>query len=238
MYFENGGGLQEAKSVYSEPPSLIDDISGKLRNVQSVPFESVCAGDQSLNCGQNGKCVSLPTVENQKQFVCICSDGFTGPTCETAWDACKSSGPTSLCLNGGICTSTDAYPYYSCKCAIGFTGGNCEIENNVCVTNNPCQNGGKCTYIGDNLPILCTCPSGYTGDYCQITVEHGIGGAGIKLHPGQIIMTWALLILILASILYCTFSVIYDIIVQIRAKKKKKEKEVNNDMDDPSEANK
>ncbi|KAJ1612776.1 EGF domain-containing membrane associated protein [Cryptosporidium canis] len=84
MYFENGGGLQEAKSVYSEPPSLIDDISGKLRNVQSVPFESVCAGDQSLNCGQNGKCVSLPTVENQKQFVCICSDGFTGPTCETA----------------------------------------------------------------------------------------------------------------------------------------------------------
>lgn len=142
-----------------------------------------------------------------------------------------SSGPTFLCLNGGICTSTNTPPYYECKCTVGFTGNNCELENNVCKTNNPCQNGGKCSYIGENLPIICTCLSGYTGDYCQITVEHGIGGAGVQLHPGQIIMLWAFLIFVLASILYCTFSVVYDIIVQFRVNKKKKEKD-SGDMEE------
>ncbi|OII74810.1 uncharacterized protein cubi_00363 [Cryptosporidium ubiquitum] len=215
--------------------NLINDASKKFRDLQTLPFESICAGDQTLNCGNNGKCISLPNVSNQNQFLCVCDDGFTGPKCETAWDACLSSGPTSLCLNGGICTSTDTHPFYQCKCTVGFTGNNCELENNVCKTNNPCQNGGKCTYIGENLPILCTCLTGYTGDYCQITVEHGIGGAGILLHPGQIIMMWAFLIFVLATILYCTFSVVYDIIVQIRAKKKQKEKEdVEEDVSSPT----
>lgn len=69
--------------VYSANPTLIEDVSAKVRNLQTVPFESVCAGDQTINCGFNGKCISLPTVDNQKQFLCICLDGFTGPRCET-----------------------------------------------------------------------------------------------------------------------------------------------------------
>ncbi|KAL5370616.1 EGF domain-containing membrane associated protein [Cryptosporidium parvum] len=216
--------------------NLIIKVSNQLRNLQNLPFESICAGDQTINCGENGKCISLPNVNNQKQFLCVCSDGFTGPSCKTAWDACLTSGPTSLCLNGGICTSKDTPPYYECKCTVGFTGINCEVENNVCKTNNPCQNGGKCSYIGENLPIICTCLTGYSGDYCQIIVKHGIGGAGVKLHPGQIIMIWGFLLFILATILYCTFSVVYDIIVQIRAKKRKDQQEKDDDMDSPSQS--
>ncbi|KAL3130077.1 EGF-like domain protein [Cryptosporidium hominis] len=217
--------------------NLIIKVSNQLRNLQNLPFESICAGDQTINCGENGKCISLPNVNNQKQFLCVCSDGFTGPSCETAWDACLTSGPTSLCLNGGICTSKDTSPYYECKCTVGFTGINCEVENNVCKTNNPCQNGGKCSYIGENLPIICNCLTGYSGDYCQITVKHGIGGAGVKLQPGQIIMIWGFLLFILATILYCTFSVVYDIIVQIRAKKRKEQQGKDDDMDSPSQSN-
>ncbi|KAH8584873.1 extracellular membrane associated with 3 EGF domains and a transmembrane domain [Cryptosporidium sp. chipmunk genotype I] len=232
MLFPNENNSSKKNNISTTPNlNLITNVSNQLRNLQTLPFESICAGDQSINCGQNGKCVSLPNVDNKSQFLCVCSDGFTGPSCETAWDACLSVGPTSLCLNGGICTSTDTSPYYVCKCTVGFTGYNCEVENNVCKTNNPCQNGGQCTYIGENLPIICTCLAGYSGDYCQITVQHGIGGVGVRLYSGQIIMMWAFLIFILATILYCTFSVIYDIIVQIRVKRKK-DKEENDDMED------
>ncbi|POM82264.1 EGF-like domain protein [Cryptosporidium meleagridis] len=241
MLFPNENHSKEInnnKHISATTPNdnLIIKVSNQLRNLQNLPFESICAGDQTINCGQNGKCISLPNVNNEKQFLCVCNDGFTGPTCQTAWDACLTSGPTSLCLNGGICTSTDTPPYYECKCTVGFTGMNCEVENNVCKTNNPCQNGGKCSYIGENLPIICTCLTGYSGDYCQIIVKHGIGGAGVKLHPGQIIMMWGFLLFILASILYCTFSVVYDIIVQIRAKKRKEKQEQDNDMDSPSQS--
>ncbi|KAF7457391.1 EGF-like domain protein [Cryptosporidium felis] len=227
--------IGNSKQLFSPTSDLLETISNSNRGLQTLPFESICVGEQSLNCGNNGKCVSLPTVSNVKQFMCICSEGYTGVKCEKAWDACLNAGPTSLCLNGGICTSTDVPPYFACKCTIGFTGKNCEIENNVCKTNNPCQNGGKCSYIGENLPILCTCTSGYTGDYCQTIVEHGIGGAGVQLHPGQIILTWAFMILILATILYCTFSIIYDLIAQFRAKRKKDEK-VEEEMGNPNEA--
>ncbi|EEA08248.1 EGF-like domain-containing protein [Cryptosporidium muris RN66] len=211
--------------------------SSTTGELSQIPFESICSGDQQVNCGQNGKCFEVGVLEDQRQYICICIDGYTGPKCDTKWDACLSAGPTNLCLNGGICTSTMEYPYYSCKCLSGYTGLNCNIANNICITNNPCQNGGKCTFISPSEPVLCTCSRGYTGQYCQDQVYYGIGGAGVYLYPSQIIFTWIILILLLASIAYCTLSVIMDFIAIKRAERKKRLKEEKNKGDDtvPSE---
>ncbi|KAK6587591.1 extracellular membrane associated with 3 EGF domains and a transmembrane domain [Cryptosporidium xiaoi] len=232
--------VQDLDDIYSTfNQNLIDDYIDTVRKMDSsqIPFESYCAGEQTLNCGMNGKCVSLGVSSGIKQFVCVCSYGYTGVKCDQVWDACLASGPTALCLNGGTCKTKQESPFFTCECPSGFTGVNCEIENNVCKTNNPCQNGGKCTYVSDNFPIICTCPSGYAGDYCQVVIKQGIGGAGVKLHPTQIILTWGFMILLLSSILYCTFSVVYDIISKRKSDKKKiqQEKEERDKMAEPEE---
>ncbi|KAH8742099.1 extracellular membrane associated protein with 3 EGF domains and a transmembrane domain [Cryptosporidium ryanae] len=234
---ENSQNLDDIYSALTQ--NLIENYASTLRKMDTseIPFESFCPGDQTLNCGMNGKCVSLGVASGIKQFVCVCSDGYTGVKCDQVWDACLTAGPTTLCLNGGICKAKQESPFFSCECLPGFTGVSCEIENNVCKTNNPCQNGGKCTYVSENLPIICTCPSGYGGDYCQIVIKQGIGGAGVKLHPTQIILTWGFMILLLSSILYCTFSVVYDILSKRKYDKKKiqEEKEEKNKMAEHSE---
>lgn len=58
--------------------STVDDLS------QEIPFESICSGDQQVNCGQNGKCFEIGVLANQRQYICICTDGYTGPKCDTS----------------------------------------------------------------------------------------------------------------------------------------------------------
>lgn len=92
MFFPNDNKLSEnnGNHIVSTNTNLIDSVFKEHRNLQNLPFESICAGDQTINCGNNGKCISLPNVDNQKQFLCVCSDGFTGPKCETGEFPAKS----------------------------------------------------------------------------------------------------------------------------------------------------
>lgn len=84
MYYSSKNFINDQQyNIYKSKSTFIQEFSKQFRNLQSssIPFESICAGEQDLNCGQHGKCVSLGISSNTKQFLCVCADGFTGPLC-------------------------------------------------------------------------------------------------------------------------------------------------------------
>lgn len=59
-------------------------------------------------CEHNGKCVNIPG-----SFACNCTQGFTGPRCETNINECLSDP----CKNGGSCL--DDPGTFRCVCMPG-----------------------------------------------------------------------------------------------------------------------
>ena len=102
-------------------------------------------------------------------FLCICTNGWTGPSCLIDVDECASNP----CDNGGICRHSDqgvapmlspcemvdgmadggcggnvcvpSVPHdaYLCSCRPGFTGVNCETDFDECGSV-PCKHGARC----------------------------------------------------------------------------------------------
>ena len=108
-------------------------------------------------CEHDGICVNTPG-----SFACNCSQGFTGPRCETNVNECESHP----CQNEGSCL--DDPGTFRCVCMPGFTGTQCEIDINECGPN-PCLNGGTCTDMVNGF--RCTCANGFTGFRCQINID-------------------------------------------------------------------
>ena len=71
-------------------------------------------------------------------FMCQCSNDFTGKTCNVSVDRC-SSHP---CHVNATCQA-DHLTGYKCACAEGFTGKHCDIAVSSCASN-LCRNNATC----------------------------------------------------------------------------------------------
>lgn len=118
-------------------------------------LESLCI---SRPCHNNGECVQV----NNTNFICKCSDGFTGEMCEFETSSCT----TDYCSNSGTCVEVidqnNQKPV--CECAPGYAGEFCEIRQNFC-SNNPCENG-QCQNLADGF--ICKCEVGHIGRRCHL----------------------------------------------------------------------
>ncbi|KAG7276873.1 hypothetical protein CRUP_008010, partial [Coryphaenoides rupestris] len=126
-------------------------------------------------CHNGGTCV---TGVGDDPFICICSDGFAGDTCNLTETGPCSPNP---CRNDGSCEVIsptrrgDVFGGYLCRCQPGFDGAHCQINVNDCA-DQPCKNKGVCRDLeGD---YTCQCPSPYVGKQCQMALL-GMEGGGI-----------------------------------------------------------
>ncbi|XP_066505740.1 milk fat globule EGF and factor V/VIII domain containing b isoform X1 [Hoplias malabaricus] len=134
-------------------------------------------------CLNGGTCV---TGVGKNPFVCICSDGFTGDTCnETETGPCHPNP----CKNDGICEVIansgrgDVFTGFVCKCQKGFEGVYCQKNVNDCA-GQPCQNGGQCRDLDGDFS--CKCPSPYVGKHCQLRCISLLGMEGGGIAESQI----------------------------------------------------
>ncbi|XP_033625701.1 uncharacterized protein LOC117288937, partial [Asterias rubens] len=114
-------------------------------------------------------------VNYESQYLCVCSNGFTGSNCGTQSASAPGMNVCGMlvrpCANGGVCSNvynsyTQSVEYY-CTCNAGFIGQHCETEVvNPCLES-PCLNGGQCTQ--NQLQYTCSCAPGYTGALCENT---------------------------------------------------------------------
>ncbi|KAM6950118.1 lactadherin-like isoform 2-T2 [Lycodopsis pacificus] len=134
-------------------------------------------------CHNGGTCV---TGIGEDPFICICTDGFGGDSCNLT-----EIGPCSLnpCKNDGSCkiiTPTrrgDVFNEYVCKCQPGFEGVHCQINVNDCA-NQPCKNRGICRDLDGDY--TCQCPSPYVGKQCQLSCISLLGMEGGAIVESQI----------------------------------------------------
>lgn len=153
-----GCGLDDGDVVtFGSADSGVDaaplDATGPDAASDSGDSGDPCASDPCLNgatCANDGGA-----------FACTCAAGYSGTTCATNIDDCRTTDGGNPCENGGTCT--DGVAAYSCSCVAGFTGKNCETNVNECAAN-PCAHG-TCT-DGANT-YTCTCTTGYQGANCD-----------------------------------------------------------------------
>ncbi len=69
-----------------------------------------------------------------------------------------------MCANEGVCSDTNADPWFKCECPFGYNGQFCEISLPFC-SPNPC-NGGQCEEYNDRT-FMCSCPLGNKGRFCN-----------------------------------------------------------------------
>ncbi|KAL7885604.1 hypothetical protein AOLI_G00058990 [Acnodon oligacanthus] len=134
-------------------------------------------------CQNGGTCL---TGTGKDPFRCICSDGFTGETCnETDTGPCHSNP----CKNDAICeviassTRGDVFSGYVCRCQKGFEGIHCQNNVDDCA-GQPCQNGGQCRDLDGDF--TCKCPSPYVGKHCQLRCISLLGMEGGGIAESQI----------------------------------------------------
>ncbi|KAM8893579.1 lactadherin-like isoform 1-T1 [Spinachia spinachia] len=134
-------------------------------------------------CHNGGTCV---TGIGEDPFICICTDGFAGDTCNLTEIGPCSPNP---CKNDGSCKIIaptrrgDVFNEYVCKCQPGFEGAHCQTNVNDCA-NKPCQNGALCRDLAGDF--ACQCPSPYVGKQCQQSCISLLGMEGGAIVESQI----------------------------------------------------
>ncbi|XP_063401845.1 sushi, nidogen and EGF-like domain-containing protein 1 [Mytilus trossulus] len=126
----------------------------------------------SLPCLNGGLCVN-----DEEQYYCSCTRGFSGKNCEVT--PCTRFN----CLNGGSCEVLNGT--FHCLCKSGFTGMFCE-EPKPCLSN-PCFHSASCA--GSDNNYTCYCPIGTEGNRCQDEFYETITSPGYPLHYGNSIQT-------------------------------------------------
>ncbi|XP_070555941.1 protocadherin Fat 3-like [Ptychodera flava] len=109
------------------------------------------------NCQNNGTCYKEGGVE-----MCVCTEGWKGPTCEEKINVCLSNP----CENNGTCESISGGmdDTFYCECPPGYHGYTCE-HRLTCENMSLCENNGTCRQENDTL--FCECKPGYTGQFCE-----------------------------------------------------------------------
>ena len=110
------GTILEVEVERRDVDFVIDVESGF--DVQNDPEVNPC---RLLPCENGATCEAIGS--SVTDFICTCTPGFTGETCETKFDQCKEEQP---CLHGGTCSNIDMLPGFKCSCPYGFGGSNCE----------------------------------------------------------------------------------------------------------------
>ncbi|XP_060069356.1 uncharacterized protein LOC132549433 [Ylistrum balloti] len=133
------------------------DLSGlRLAFINNFLVEiSKFDGDECLSdpCYNGGSC-----IDGIQSFSCVCTDGWTGPTCLIDKNECYDNP----CWNGGICNNTDGS--FLCNCQSGWTGDDCKTDVDECDILSPCVHG---TCINKQGAFQCVCPSTWTGALCD-----------------------------------------------------------------------
>nr|XP_026691416.1 MAM and LDL-receptor class A domain-containing protein 1-like [Ciona intestinalis] len=96
----------------------------------------------SQPCHNGGTCIEDDTHD----YLCICTDQWTGTNCENDADQCLSNP----CQHGGVCM--DGYQSYTCNCDVGYVGLSCEYLK------------GSCDFEDMSDPI-CSYTHDVTGDF-------------------------------------------------------------------------
>ena len=110
-------------------------------------------------CKNGGQCA----VDSNQDAVCVCPDGFIGPTCSLlASDPCG----TMECGNGNCAVFDGDTPL--CVCSEGFSGPKCDVQSPDVCHPSPCLNGGSCAI--SNGDVVCICLLGFTGTTCESVV--------------------------------------------------------------------
>ncbi|XP_037925112.1 cadherin-related tumor suppressor [Hermetia illucens] len=117
-------------------------------------------------------------------FICKCTDGYTGRQCEKRQDPC-SPNP---CQASGQCRR-QGYDF-QCSCPAHREGKYCQLERGDVCSSNPCRNGGSCRESPDGSSFFCLCRPGYRGNQCESVADscrpnpclHG--GLCVSLKPG------------------------------------------------------
>ena len=115
-------------------------------------------------CKNGARCRDIENTNNfdaPPRFVCFCSPGWAGPTCEI-YDSCSGNN----CQNGAICipfleefssNQDSSIREYACDCEKGWEGELCDINVDPCRPN-PCFNDVECTTIDfDEMTFICSC---------------------------------------------------------------------------------
>lgn len=118
------------------------------------------------------------------EFMCKCTDGYTGQKCDKRQDPC-SPNP---CQSGGQCRR-QGYDF-QCTCPTHREGKYCQLERGDACSSAPCRNGGSCRESPDGSSFFCLCRPGYRGNQCETVADscrpnpclHG--GLCVSLKPG------------------------------------------------------
>ncbi|CAF0990390.1 unnamed protein product [Didymodactylos carnosus] len=112
-------------------------------------------------CLHNGTCVVY-----LRDYVCQCSDGFTGRSCEikVQTTGCNSSS----CIHGR-CSKNN-----KCICEEGWTSPNCNQSISDYIGgcyNNPCLHNSTCESLDNkNKSYQCHCRPTHTGKHCEVEI--------------------------------------------------------------------
>ncbi|XP_042161593.1 protein jagged-1b isoform X2 [Oncorhynchus tshawytscha] len=142
---------------------------GTCSNTGPDKYQCSCVeGYSGVNCEREHACLSEPCsnggscVETSLGYECVCSPGWSGPSCSINVDEC-SPNP---CNHGGTCQ--DLVHAYKCLCPPQWTGKTCLIDANEC-DSKPCVNANSCrNLIGG---YFCECVPGWTGQKCDININ-------------------------------------------------------------------
>ncbi|XP_071135359.1 uncharacterized protein [Mytilus edulis] len=130
----------------------------------------------ALPCLNGGLCVN-----DEEQYYCSCTRGFSGKNCEAT--PCTGFN----CLNGGSCEVSNGT--FHCLCKPNFTGMFCE-EPKPCLSN-PCFHSASCT--GSDNKYTCHCPIGTEGNRCQDEFYETITSPGFpSTYTNSIYKTWTI----------------------------------------------
>eukprot|EP00934_Nitzschia_sp_Nitz4_P000255 Nitzschia sp. Nitz4//scaffold48_size128905//56389//58065//NITZ4_003597-RA/size128905-augustus-gene-0.22-mRNA-1//-1//CDS//3329552973//255//frame0 len=186
----NGGECQsEGSGTYS--CVCPDEWVGPSCEFES-PFVEGDSKDCTLSCMNGGVCrkgtgsAFDEEDDDEDSQRCVCPQGFTGDSCEHAYEECGNG--EYMCLHGTICVAPtdEADPSWTCACD-DTSGEFCQHhQTTVCTTSGSsvgvyrglqsmafCVNDGVCTEYesdGEMYPA-CDCPEGYTGPHCELLVS-------------------------------------------------------------------
>lgn len=197
--------VKNVATGYQSSAYITEKLSKKQEALkQLLQVQQIVIGFSPCNeraCDNGGICSEqiqvykeIETVDSQNliftsplvnhDFMCKCSDSFTGQKCDKRQDPC-SPNP---CESGAQCRR-QGYDF-QCICPPHREGKRCHLDKGDVCSSSPCKNGGSCRESPDGSSFFCLCRPGYRGNQCE-TISDSCrpnpclhGSQCISLKPG------------------------------------------------------